>query len=118
MVRLSTRILPAGDLRRRYRWELYADLSALDRPHQLTYASGVLSTAWQLRRELTQEIDPMNDTTTTRIPLLCRLNLRHHWYTETNPEDGTRSKRCARCGKDESEHVGGGPNWAGAGPAF
>jgi hypothetical protein len=101
LVRLSTRLLPAGELRQRYRWELYGDLSALDRPHQLTYASGVLSTAWQLRRELTQEIDPMNDTTTVRTPLLCRLNLRHHWHYVTNPEDGHRFRACSRCGKDD-----------------
>lgn len=102
LVRLSTRLLPAGESRQRYRWELYADLSALDRPHQLSYASGVISTAWQLRRELTQEIDPMNDTTTTpSVPLLCRLNLRHHWHYVTNPEDRTRSRVCARCGKDD-----------------
>ena len=31
--------------------ELFADLSSLDRSHQLAYASGVFSTAWQLRRE-------------------------------------------------------------------
>lgn len=101
MVRLSTRLLPSGDVRQRYRWELFADLSHLDRPHQLSYATGVVSTAWQLRRELTQEIDPMNDTTTTpTIPLLCRLNLRHQWHTETT-EDGGRFRRCARCGKDD-----------------
>src|SRR5262245_61487554 len=77
MVRLSTRLLPSGDVRQRYRWELFADLSHLDRSHQLSYATGVMSTAWKLRRELTQEIDPMIDTTTTpSIPLLCRLNLR------------------------------------------
>ena len=102
LVRLSTRLLPAGDLRERYRWELFADLSSLDRSHQLAYASGVFSTAWQLRRELTQEIDPMNDLTNTpTIPLLCRLNLRHHWHYVTNPEDRTRSRRCSRCGKDD-----------------
>ena len=102
LVRLSTRLLPAGDLRQRYRWELFADLSALDRSHQLAYASGVFSTAWQLRRELTQEIDPMNDTTDrTALPLLCRLNLRHHWHYVTNPEDNHRFRPCARCGKDD-----------------
>jgi hypothetical protein len=101
MVRLSTRLLPPGDIRQRYRWELVADLSHLHRSHQLSYATGVVSTAWQLRRELTQEIDPMTDTTTTpTIPLLCRLNLRHHWHTETN-EDGGRYRRCTRCGKDD-----------------
>ena len=109
LVRLSTRLLPAGDTRQRYRWELFADLSALDRPHQLSYASGVFSTAWQLRRELTQEIDLMNDTTTVRKPLLCRLNLRHHWHYETNPEDRTRSRVCARCGKDDPRLGNAGP---------
>jgi hypothetical protein len=64
--------------------------------------TGVGSTAWQLRRELKQEIDPMTDTTATpSIPLLCRLNLRHHWHYETNPEDNHRYRRCARCGKDD-----------------
>ena len=102
MVRLSTRLLPRGDVRQRYRWELFADLSQLDRSHQLTYATGVLSTAWQLRRELTQEIDPMTDPTATpSIPLLCRLNLRHQWHYETNPEDNHRYRRCSRCGKDD-----------------
>jgi hypothetical protein len=101
LVRLSTRLLPAGELRQRYRWELFADLSSLDRPHQLGYASGVLTTAWQLRRELTQEVDPMNDTTTTsRVPLLCRLNLHHRWHYE-HAEDGVRYRRCAVCGKDD-----------------
>ena len=37
----------------------------------------------------------------TTSPLLCRLNLRHHWHYETNPEDRTRSRVCARCGKDD-----------------
>ena len=68
LVRPATRLLPAGEARERYRWELFADLAALDRSHQLAYASGVLSTAWQLRRELTQEIDPMNDTTDPNHP--------------------------------------------------
>ena len=108
MVRLSTRLLPAGETRQRYRWELFADLSALDHPHQLAYASGVLSTVWQLRRELTQEIDPMTDSTTTRKPLLCRLNLRHHWGFVMNPEDNHRSRVCVRCGKDDP-HLNSGP---------
>ena len=101
LVRLSTRLLPAGESRRRYRSELAADLSVLDRPHQLAYASGVLSTAWRLRRELTQETDPMNDTTPSAVPLLCRLNLHHQWHYELNPEDSHRYRRCLRCGKDD-----------------
>jgi hypothetical protein len=112
MVRATARLLPAGDVRQRYRWELSADLSQLDRPHQMSYASGVLSTAWQLRRELTQETDPMNDTPSTpSIPLLCRLNIRHHWHYETNPEDNHRYSRCTRCGKDNPRLGNSGMRW-------
>lgn len=101
MVRLSTQLLPSGDVRQRYRWELVADLYHIDRSHQLSYATGVVSTTWQLRRELTQEVDPMKDTTATpSIPLLCRLNLRHQWHTERT-EDGGRYRCCARCGKED-----------------
>jgi hypothetical protein len=32
--------------------------------------------------------------------LLCRLNLHHVWHTETT-EDGSRFRRCVRCGRDE-----------------
>ena len=43
----------------------------------------------------------MNDTPSSpSIPLLCRLNIRHHWHYETNPEDNHRYSRCDRCGKD------------------
>jgi hypothetical protein len=115
LVRTATRLLPAGEVRRRYRWELYADLHYLERPHQLAYASGVFSTAWQLRRELSQEIDPMSDTTkTATIPLLCRLNLRHHWHWEST-DDGRRYRRCRTCGKDDN-HMGNGPaDWIATG---
>jgi len=105
LVRISARLIPPGDTRQRYRWELYADLTALDRPHQFAYASGVFSTSWQLRRELTQEINPMNDTTTIRTPLLCILNLHHHWRFVMNPDDNHRSRVCTRCGKDDP-HLG------------
>ena len=44
----------------------------------------------------------MTDTTATpSIPLLCQLNLRHHWHYETNPDDNHRYRRCVRCGKDD-----------------
>lgn len=107
MVRVATRMLPPGDTRERYGVELVADLSYLDRSHQLSYATGVWSTAWALRRELTQELT-MDDTISipTR-PLVCRLNLRHHWHVEAT-EDGSRYRRCTRCGKDDP-HIGHGP---------
>jgi hypothetical protein len=38
--------------------------------------------------------------TDRRIPLTCRLNLRHQWRTRST-EDGNRWKACARCGRDK-----------------
>jgi hypothetical protein len=57
----------------------------------------------------------MTDTTATpSIPSLCRLNLRHKWYYETNPEDNHRYRRCARCGKDDPRLGNSGmPGFAG-----
>jgi hypothetical protein len=112
LVRLASRLLPGAE-RQRYRWEFVADLHYLDRPHQLTYATGVFSTAWSLRQQLTKE-PTMDDTTTTpSIPLACRLNLHHHWHYVSNPEDGTRSRVCAKCGKDDP-HLGDGAFILGA----
>lgn len=103
LVGLGARILPGAE-RKRYHWEFVADLHYLDRSHQLSYATGVLCTAWTLRRQLTKE-PTMDDTTTTpAIPLLCRLNL-HHRYQYEYTEDGRRYSRCARCGKDDP-HLG------------
>jgi len=105
LVRLGARLLPRAE-RQRYRWEFVADLRYLDRSHQLSYATGVLCTAWTLRQQLMKE-PTMNDTTTTTtpaIPLLCRLNLHHRYHCEYT-EDGRRYSRCARCGKDDP-HLG------------
>ena len=114
LVRLATTLLPPGETRQRYRWELVADLQYLDRPHQLSYATGVMSTAWALRQELTKESPVDTTTTTPTIALLCRLNLRHHWHWEST-DDGTRFRRCTRCGKDDT-HMGNGPaDWFAAG---
>ena len=99
VVRLATTLLPRSE-RVRYRYELVADLHYLDRPHQLSYATGCFSTAWALRRELTQETTMDDTTTTPSIPLLCRLDLHHHWHYE-HSEDGARYRRCAVCGKDD-----------------
>ena len=45
----------------------------------------------------------------SRRPLLCRLNVRHKWHTEST-DDGGRYLRCQRCGKDETGPVGDGSN--------
>ncbi|MEN2741440.1 hypothetical protein ABCS02_26960 [Microbacterium sp. X-17] len=39
-----------------------------------------------------------------RKPLLCRLNLHHHWHLESTP-DGGRYMRCTKCGKDRDEDL-------------
>ena len=118
LVRLATTLLPSGDVRQRYRYELVADLQYLDHPHQLSYATGVVSTAWALREELTKE-SAMNDTTSTpAIPLMCRLNLHHRWHLEFT-EDNQRYSRCLRCGKDNPRlggyGIGGGGGFAAPG---
>jgi hypothetical protein len=101
LVRLVTQALPAGAVRQRYRFEMVADLQYLDRPHQVYYAAGAVSTVWSLRRELTSEVSMRDTTTTPTVPLLCRLGLKHHWHWEST-EDGQRFERCARCGKDSN----------------
>lgn len=103
LVRLGARLLPPAE-RQRYRWEFVADLRCLDRSHQLSYATGVLCTAWTLRQQLTKEPTMHDPTTRPAIPLLCRLNLHHHYHHE-HTEDGHRYSRCAECGKDDP-HLG------------
>jgi hypothetical protein len=44
-------------------------------------------------------------------PLLCRLNVKHHWAMESTA-DGGRFRRCTRCGKDKFDGAGGGADWA------
>lgn len=48
--------------------------------------------------------------------LLCKLNLRHDWHLE-HADDGTKYKRCKRCGKDDDSGggraTGGFGSWAG-----
>ena len=39
-----------------------------------------------------------------RKPLLCLLNVRHHWHSESTP-DGARYQRCTKCGKDRDEDL-------------
>lgn len=107
LVRLATRMLPAGDVRQRYRCELVADLSYLNRSHQLSYATGVWTTAWALRRELSQELTVDDTLSIPTRPIGCGLNLRHRWRWEST-EDGSRYRRCQRCGKDDN-HLGNGP---------
>ncbi len=99
-VHLSTLALPAGVTRTRYRREHHAELCSLDRHDQLPYALGVLRSTWALRRAVTKENTMENLSAATRKPLLCRLNLHHHWQTLHAPAGGNY-RQCERCGKDD-----------------
>lgn len=39
-------------------------------------------------------------------PLLCLLNVKHHWV-EVSTEDGQRYERCSKCGKDRMDYPWG-----------
>jgi hypothetical protein len=39
-------------------------------------------------------------TDARRIPLTCRLGIRHDWRV-VSTSDGNRFKACAKCGKDK-----------------
>lgn len=43
--------------------------------------------------------------------LMCKLNLGHDWHVEHN-EDGSRYRRCTRCGKYDDGGDPGGGRWA------
>ena len=100
LVRVSTVMLPAGEVRERYRREHTGELSALTANQQVRYAMGALTTSWALRQAVVQERDMTVTTTRPRRPLLCRLNLHHHWVPERSP-DGEWYRRCSKCGKDD-----------------
>jgi hypothetical protein len=104
-VRVSTSVLPAGQVRDRYRQELVAELFELDRSRQLHFAAGVLSRAWLLRRAITEE-DTMGveHAHTKRVPLHCRLHLHHH-YRQASTADGQVYTQCEDCGQIKANYV-------------
>jgi hypothetical protein len=101
VVRLATSVLPRGQVRARYRRELDAELHALPRRRQLSFALGVLRRSWELRIATTRAVDAALDVVPRpRRPVGCALNLRHRWRLE-HTDDGTLYRRCQRCGKDD-----------------
>ena len=100
LVRVSTSMLPAGEMRQRYRREHDGELSALAASQQIRYAMGALTTAWALRQAVVQERDMTITPAKPRKPLLCRLNLHHTWVAERSPA-GQWYRRCKKCGKDD-----------------
>lgn len=119
MVDVALLALPAGELRHRYERELPAELYGLPAGRQLRYAAGTLTTAWSLRNAATGRTNLEGATMTVatpRKPLLCMLNLRHH-YVRDSTEDGELYYVCDRCGKDRPENQGGGGSYPGAAAA-
>jgi hypothetical protein len=102
LVRASTRILPAGAVRERYRREFLADLAVCTRGAQIRFALGVLSTIVFLRAVVAgaELLVTPGDVPEfpERRPLLCRLRL-HRWGVCYNA-DGEEYLRCRRCGED------------------
>jgi hypothetical protein len=109
-VRLSTTVLPRGPIRQRYRHELVAELYYIDKSHQLSYAAGVVSRSWALRRAVTKELVMETTHSTHPVPLHCRMHLYHH-YKLTSAEDGHRYLRCKDCGKDHPGTGNGPLDW-------
>ena len=101
-VELAALALPRGDIRRRYERELVAELYGLDGREQARYVLGVLVSVWSLRAAVTAEnytqMEEAMGHVATRRPLLCRLDLRHHWQ-RGQTEDGGRYMYCTRCEK-------------------
>lgn len=109
-VATGTMILPQGQIRSRYRQEFLAELYFIEPAAQLRFSVGILSRAWALRRALTEEGTMFHDTL-PHTPVLCRFNL-HHQYRMTATEDGSRYRRCRRCGKDDPRGGPGPGDWA------
>lgn len=100
LVQAAVLTLPAGAARDRYRSEHLAELYGLAGDHQNRYAFGALTSSWALRQALLQEWDVTIAPSQFSKPVLCRLNLHHHWKWQYNPT-GERYRRCMRCGKDD-----------------
>lgn len=103
-VLLSTRLLPRGSGRDRYRRELVADLWGLQGREVRRYVASVLANAPALRSAVAASAASHPEVTMkTTKPLACRLNVHHHWKMMTT-EDGKRYKACERCYKEFWTH--------------
>ena len=99
-VRLSTGLLPAGEVRLRYRQELLAEMYAMTRAEQTAHGISVIVHALSLRAAVTSDEHLAKEAEMNRQPITCRMNLHHVWHLE-HTEDGGRYRRCVRCGKDD-----------------
>ena len=107
VVELAVRMLPV-EHRQRYGLEFVAELYGMPKAQQRRHSARVLTSAWALRTALEAAPGTNGETaviTTTRKPLLCRLNLHHRWRW-LNTEDGGRFQQCEKCGKDRDKSGG------------
>ena len=104
-VRVATHWLPVGEVRLRYRRELLAELWGLRLRDQARQVLGLLLLAPALTRAVRAPLARPAHT-----PLRCRLHLGHRWHPMTT-EDGSRYRRCLRCGEDDDGTRGPQPDW-------
>lgn len=104
LVAVAVRVLPGGTRRDRYRQEFQAELYGMTSGRQTVHAFQLLASSWSLRsatahpgREARSMITILRSK-----PLLCLLNIHHHWEGQSSP-DGDRYQRCTKCGKDRMD---------------
>ncbi|GAA1477143.1 hypothetical protein GCM10009623_15890 [Nocardioides aestuarii] len=98
LVTLACRLLPAGQVRDRWREELLADLEVLAGRERAAYVVGVVVNAWALRSAVRGGQAGVAVARAARRPLGCRLNLRHSWHV-VSTEDGHPYWECRDCHK-------------------
>jgi hypothetical protein len=105
VIELAALVLPPGDIRRRYEREFYAELHGLDGRQQARYALGVLATVWSLRAAVTSEDYDVLEASMAHVdlrrPILCRLNLHHHWQRGFT-EDGVATPTAPRAARSSA----------------
>ena len=104
LIALGGRVLPGGARRDRYRQEFLAELYGMTPGRQTVHALQIVASSWALR-SATSHPHREGKTMLTILrskPLLCLLNIRHHWEGQSTA-DGERYQRCAKCGKDRME---------------
>jgi hypothetical protein len=112
LVALASRMLPGGSRRNRYRQEFTAELYGMPFRRQTSHAFQIVASSWSLRSAIAnpQRKGRTMLTIVRSKPLLCLLNVRHHWQLQST-EDGTRFQRCTKCGKDRMEFDPLNVNW-------
>ena len=103
VVQVAVHALPHGGIRERYRQEFLADLLELEPRRRRRYALGVALQVLPLRAALAHTSRSAWEAMVgprIRKPLLCRLNLRHHWVTRSSEDGSARFRACSRCGKE------------------